>query len=287
MNTFEQYRPLLFSIAYRMLGSAMEAEDMVQETYLRYQAVPPEDVQSPKSYLCTIVTRLCLNHLQSARVQRETYLGPWLPEPVVNVDDPQVFSPARRAAEYDSISLAFLVLLENLNPAERAVFLLREVFDYGYDEIADIVDKSEAACRQLFSRAKKYLAQNRPRFHSTPSQHQQLLGEFVTAVTQGNLDGLMNLLTEDATFYGDGGGKARGASIHPVQGRQAVAQFVLGSTRFTPTDFVFELVPVNGEMGLVIRAADGRATTVVTIEGGNGRIHTIRAIANPDKLQHI
>ena len=287
MNTFEQYRPLLFSIAYRMLGSAMEAEDMVQDAYLRFQSVPLATVESPKAYLCAVVTRLCLNHLNSARVQRETYLGPWLPEPILDVAYPELTNPARRTADYDSISLAFLTLLENLTPPERAVFLLREVFEYDYSEIAAMVDKSEAACRQLFSRAKKYIGRNRPRFEPTQGEHRQLVHSFVTAVQGGDLDDLTNLLAEDATFWGDGGGKARGASLHPVQGQMAVAQFVLASTRFAPVDFRFDLSEVNGETAVIIRTPAGVATTVVTIEVGNGRIQAIRAVANPDKLNYV
>ena len=182
---FEAHRPLLFSIAYRMLGSATEAEDIMQEAYLRYHAVSPEAIHSPKAFLSTLVIRLCLNQLESARAKREVYVGPWLPEPVltgagdVTALNAPVPSPSQHAELHESISLAFLVLLEQLTPVERAVFLLREVFDYKYAEIAEILEKDETACRQLFSRAKKHIAEHRPRFKSTPEKHRQLLSQFM------------------------------------------------------------------------------------------------------------
>ena len=208
---FETYRPQLFAIAYRMVGSAMEAEDLVQESYLRYRSVQTEEIRSPKAFLTTIVTRLCLNHLQSARVQREQYVGPWLPEPMLDGAE-QTLSPTDQMARYESISLAFLTLLETLTPVERGVFLLREVFDYDYPDIAAIVEKSEPACRQLFRRAKEHLAQRRPRFRTTPARQRQLLDQFMHAVSAGEFDGLTKLLAEDVTMWADGGGKVRGAA---------------------------------------------------------------------------
>ena len=200
VTLYQQYRPLLFAIAYRMLGSAAEAEDMVQDTYLRFQSVPLQEIESPKAYLSSIVTRLCLTQLTSAPVKRETYLWTWLPEPILNADYPELADPEAIATTDDSISIAFLKLLENLTPAERAVFLLHEVFDYEYSEIAHILDKSEAACRKLLSRAKGYMVQNRPRFTASPEEHHRLLAQFLQAVGSGDLDGLTALLAEEVTF---------------------------------------------------------------------------------------
>lgn len=280
---FETYRPLMFSIAYRMLGSAMEAEDMVQEAFLRYRTISPESIETPKALLCTIVTRLCLNYLQLARVQRETYPGPWLPEPlrtdekamISNQDDP-----------LESISLAFLVLLERLTPLERAVFLLREVFDYEYAEIAKIVSKDEGACRQLFSRAKKHVAEHRPRFQSTPEEHRRILERFIQAISAGELDGLMQLLAEDVTMWADGGGKARGAATRPLYGSIAVAQFVMASTRLIQEDFTAEFAEVNGQLAVILRTSS-KPLIVLSIEVDQGRICTIRIIGNPDKLKQV
>ncbi|HVO42880.1 MAG TPA: RNA polymerase sigma factor SigJ [Aggregatilineales bacterium] len=288
MNTeqsFESYRPLLFSIAYRMLGSAMEAEDMVQEAFRRDRTVAPEGVESPRALLCTIVARLCLNYLESARVQREAYIGPWPPEPLLTGDD-LLRTGEDDASALESISLAFLVLLENLTPSERAVFLLHEVFDFGYDEVARIVDKDEAACRQLFSRAKKHIAEHRPCFHSTPEEHGRLLERFLQAVTQGEPEGLMQLLADDVTMWADGGGKARGAATQPLHGPAAVARFVLASTWFAGPDFRVEFADVNGRKGVVART-NGRAIFVLSIEVDQGRIRTVRVIGNPDKLGQV
>jgi RNA polymerase sigma-70 factor (ECF subfamily) len=279
MEAFEDYRPLLFSIAYRMLGSAMEAEDMVQEAYLRYQATPPDHIQSPKAFLSTIVTRLCLDQLKSAKTQRETYIGPWLPEPVLT----DTMLPSH---DYDSISMAFLVLLESVTPVERAVFLLREVFDYDYAEIARVVGKEEAACRQLFSRARKHITERRPRFHSTPEEHQQMIGQFLMAVTSGDLDGLMNLLAEDVTWWSDGGGKVP-AARRPLHGRDNVARFALALPRLALEGIQVEIAEVNGQTAVIFRRADGAPYYVMTFEVGDGRIQAVRAIGNPDKLKWI
>lgn len=288
MNEFEQYHPLLFSIAYRMTGSAMDAEDIVQEAYVRYQAVDRETIENRKAYLTTITSRLALNHLSSARVQRETYPGPWLPEPVLGVDQPLLAAPARRAGDLDSISMALMVLLENLTPAERAVFILREVFDYGYDEIGEMLEKSASACRKLFSRAKAYIAANRPRFKPEPSEHRRLLEQFVAASTNGDLAGLTGILTDEATLWADGGGKVRGAATRPLSGREAVARFLLGAAaRFTPAGASFAIVPVNGLPGLVVRNGAGTAVFVASIEVRDGQIDKVWATANPDKLRRF
>jgi RNA polymerase sigma-70 factor (ECF subfamily) len=259
----------------------MEAEDIVQEAYLRYQRMPPQDIDSPKAFLSAVVTRLCLNQLQSARARRETYVGPWLPEPVLTAP-----SPAAKLSADESISMAFLVLLESLTPPQRAVFLLREVFDYDYAEIAAILDKEEAACRQLFSRAKKHLAEHRPRFQPSPEAHRQMLERFMNAVRVGDMDGLTQLLADNVTMWADGGGKARGAATRPLVGAEAVAQFVMASTRLPQVSYTAEISEVNGEPAAILRAGD-QALVVLMITVREGRIHELRIIGNPDKLQRL
>jgi RNA polymerase sigma-70 factor (ECF subfamily) len=286
MDTFETHRPLLFSIAYRMLGSAMEAEDIVQDAYLRYQSVPPESIQSPKAFLGTVVTRLCLNQLESARAKRETYIGPWLPEPVLTGN--ATTTPANQVIAQESISMAFLVLLENLTPLERAVFLLREVFDYEYAEIAEIVGKEEAACRQLFSRARKHIAEHRPRFKASPEAHRQMIARFVEAANSGEMDGLLNLLADDVTLWTDGGGKARiGAATRPVHGRETVVTFLMASRRFVDVEASrLEIAEINGEPGIIVREY-GKPVVVGTFEVSGGKIRVMRFIGNPDKLTRV
>lgn len=286
MESFETYRPYLFSIAYRMLGSAMDAEDMVQETYLRYQATPPETVHSLKAYLATILTRLCMDQLQLARRKRELYIGPWLPEPIPTAETPEVADPERRVETEESISLAFLVLLEQLQPFERAVFLLREVFGYEFAEIAAMLDKSEAACRRSFSRAKLHLRAHRPRFPASRETHRQLLSGYFQAVRTGEMSPLMNLLSEDVTLWADGGGKVKQAALRPIRGRDAVARFSLGTKRFWPENARVELAEVNGQAALIVRA-NGHVFSALTIDVEDGRIQTIWVMANPDKLARV
>jgi RNA polymerase sigma-70 factor (ECF subfamily) len=289
-ESFETYRSYLFAIAYRMLGSAMDAEDMVQETYLRYQAIPPQTISSLKAYLTTIITRLCVDQLQLARRKREEYLGPWLPEPISTPASPRLPPVEEGVETYESISLAFLVLLEQLQPVERAVFLLREVFQYDYAEIAAFLGKSEVACRQWFSRAKKHLSEHRPRFAASPQTQEQLLVGFRRAVQGGDMTALMDLLAEDVSFWGDGGGKVPGAATQPIFGREAVARFFLETggifRRTLPEGARAELAEVNGQPALVTRAGE-RAFGVLLIEVEGGRIQAIRAIANPEKLSHV
>jgi RNA polymerase sigma-70 factor (ECF subfamily) len=290
MESFESYRSYLFSIAYRMLGSAMDAEDMVQETYLRYQTTPPETIISLKAFLTTILTRLCMDQLHLARRKREQYIGPWLPEPIITAGTSELAKVEERVDAYESISLAFLVLLEQLQPIERAVFLLREVFDYEYVEIATFLGKSEVACRQSFSRAKKHLGDHRPRFPASPDTQKQLLTGFMQAVQAGEMTPLMNLLAEDVTFWADGGGKVKLAALRPIAGRVAVARFILESSpifrRSLPEDAQVELAEVNGQPALIIRAG-AHALFVLTIEVEAQRIKTIRNIVNPEKLAHV
>jgi len=280
-ESFETYRSYLFAIAYRMLGSAMDAEDMVQETYLRYQSTPPESIVSLKAFLATILVRLCLGQLHLAYRDRETYLGPWLPEPIYTA------STDERVEADETLSLAFLVLLEQLQPVERVVFLLREVFDYDYPEIAALLDKSEVACRQWFSRAKKHLTEDRPRYRAAPEVQRRLLAEFLHAAQAGEMASLMDLLSEDVVLWADGGGKIKGAATHPIRGRAEVAQFTLGVTRrFFETGNRAEIVEVNSQPALLFRTRD-RVFFVLTIDAEGGRIHALRGVANPDKLGHV
>ena len=286
MESFETYRSYLFAIAYRMLGSAMDAEDMVQETYLRYQGTPLDTIRSLKAFLTTIITRLCVDQLQLARRKREVYVGPWLPEPLLTAPTPASEDPAERVDREESISLAFLVLLEQLQPFERAVFLLREVFAYEFGEIATMLDKSEAACRRSFTRAKLHLRTHRPRFPASAQTHRQLLGGFFQAARGGDMTPLMDLLSENVTLWADAGGKIKQAALHPIHGRDAVARFSLGTVRFLPEGYQMELAEVNGQTALIIRAG-GQALFVLSIEVEAGQIQAIRIIANPEKLKRI
>ncbi len=286
MESFETYRSYLFAIAYRMLGSAMDAEDIVQETYLRYQATPPETITSLKAFLTTIITRLCMDQLHLARRKRDVYLGPWLPEPLITPEALRAVSLEERVDQDESISLAFLLLLEQLQPVERAVFLLREVFEYDYPEIATFLGKSEVACRQWFSRAKKHLADHRPRFPASPETHRQMLTGFLQAVQAGEMTALMNMLAEDVTLWVDSGGNVKGAATRPIYGRDAVARFSLGTRRFLPEGARVELAEVNAQPALIFRTND-RAYLVLTMEVEAQQIQTVRIVANPEKLARV
>src|SRR6266481_3583638 len=286
VESFETYRPYLFAIAYRMLGSAMDAEDMVQETYLRFQGTPLDTIRSLKAFLTTIIIRLCVDQLQLARRKREVYVGPWLPEPILTAPTPASEDPAESVDREESISLAFLMLLEQLQPFERAVFLLREVFAYEFAEIATMLDKREAACRRSFSRAKKHLSEHRPRFPASAETHRQLLSGYVQAVEAGEMTPLMNLLSEDVILWADGGGKVKQAALRPISGRDAVARFSLGTKRFWPENARVELAEVNGQAALIIRTG-GQVFSVLTIDVEQGQIQAIRIIANPEKLARV
>ncbi len=286
VESFETYRPYLFAIAYRMLGSAMDAEDIVQETYLRSQGTPLDTIRSLKAFLTTIIIRLCVDQLQLSRRKREVYVGPWLPEPILTAATPASEDPAERVDREESISLAFLVLLEQLQPFERAVFLLREVFAYEFAEIATMLDKSEAACRRSFSRAKKHLSEHRPRFPASPETHRQMLTGFLQAAQGGDMIPLMDLLAENVTLWADAGGKIKQAALRPIVGRDAVARFSLGTVRFLPEDSRVELAEVNGQAAVIIRTS-GQALFVLSIEVEAERIQAIRIIANPEKLARI
>ena len=283
----EELRPRGFAIAYRMLGSVSEAEDVVQEALLRLHRVleAGEEIKVPEAYLATVVTRLGIDRLRSAQVQRETYFGDWLPEPVVTggLDD-----PATHAEMSDSLSLAFLVVLERLSPEQRAVFLLREVFDYGYDAIAEIVGKSEAACRQLALRARRHIDQDRPRFETSRQERNELARRFLTAAETGDLDGLEALLAHDVALHGDGGGKVR-AIANPVFGRHRVARMLVNWMKYARgiEGSSIRPVEVNGQAGLLGLDGQQRVLYVVSLDIADGQIQGIDSIVNPDKLRHL
>jgi len=276
----------LFSIAYRMTGSVVEAEDLVQEAFFRLERARQGgvEVESTRAYLAATTTRLAIDHMRSARVRRESYVGTWLPEPIV-ADLHE--SPDQMAELSDSLSMAFLVLLESLSPVERAVFLLREVFDYPYEDIAGVVDRSEVNCRQILARARQHLGAHRARYQASTEQHEALLGSFLAAARDGDLDRLVELLAEDVVFTGDGGGKAT-AAREPLYGRQRVAGFILALFELARRRGVtVEPVRVNGGPGLITRDSDGRIASVVSLEIADGLIQAGRGVVNPDKLQHL
>ena len=281
MESFADLRPYFFTVAYNMLGSVMDAEDVVQEAYLRWERAGAV-AESPKAYLTAVVTRLCIDFLRSAKVRRETYVGPWLPEPLVMAVSPNVEEDVTLS---ETLSLAFLVLLESLSPTERAVFLLRQVFDYDYAEIAAIVGKSEANCRQMMRRARQHIEAGKPRYDVPLKQQEALVVQFAEACVAGDLEGLINLLAEDIEVWSDGGGKVV-AARKVVYGREMVARFLLGIMRLAPDNAESQFALINGQLGIVARV-NGRPVLVMALEVGNGRVQTIRNILNPDKLQHV
>ena len=283
VEDFERHRSLLFSIAYRMLGSVADAEDVVQEAYLRWREVPETEVRSPRSYLSAVITRLSIDRLRSAQAWREEYVGPWLPEPLLS-DRTEEITDATELDE--SLSMAFLVLLESLNPVERAVFLLREVFDYEYAEISRLLGKSEANCRQISRRARRSVAARRPRFDPSPEAEERLFGRFLEACMGGDMEALLSLLWEDVTLWSDGGGKVV-AARNPIHGADRVARFLLGIAREAPPGFVLRWLPVNGRPGLVGYFADGRPQSVVTLDVAQGSIRAVMLVVNPEKLQNV
>jgi RNA polymerase sigma-70 factor (ECF subfamily) len=283
---FVALRPLLFSLAYRMTGGVADAEDIVSEAYLRLRRAEAAgtEIGSLKGYLCSVVTRLSIDHLRSARIRRESYVGPWLPEPLVQPDQMPEFERVELA---DTLSMAFLVLLETLTPSERAVFLLREVFEFGYPEIAGILDKTEPACRQLLRRARQHVDARRPRFDAHQRQRDELAARFFAALSDGNLDPLVDLLAADVVAYGDGGGN--GPSLpRPINGRDRVLRLLAAVAQtLREHDLRFELRPVNGQPGALFVTADGRLLNVLSLDVLDGRIQTIHTVVNPDKLRHL
>ena len=286
---YTEFRPLMFSIAYRMTGSISDAEDIVQEAFLRLTRVLRDgaSIDSPKAYLATATTRLAISHLRSARVRRESYVGAWLPEPLVASASGGEPDPAERAEMSDSLSMAFLVLMESLSPTERAVFLLHEVFGYDYQEIADITGKSEANCRQIFLRARRHIDEGKPRFDATREQRDEVARRFFAAASGGDLAGLLELLAPDVVMIGDGGGKAW-AAAKPIHGPKQVARFMLGLARRAPKMGArVELAWVNDQPGAITYDAQDRVINVFALDIANGMVQAIRSVINPDKLRHL
>jgi RNA polymerase sigma-70 factor (ECF subfamily) len=285
---YEELRPKAFAIAYRMLGSASSAEDVVQEALLRLhrESASGTAIESPEAYLATVVTRLGIDELRSARARREHYVGEWLPEPIVTAGDDD---PAQRAEVADSLSLAFLALLERLSPEQRAVFLLRDVFDYGYDEIAGIVGKSEPAVRQLAVRARRHVDEGRPRFEASADRRERLAERFFAAVEEGDLAGLESLLADDVVLHGDGGGKVP-ALARALRGRARVAR-TLGAWAKAATRIrggvTLRRVAINGQPGAITLDPDGRVINVMALEIDDRGISAVNSVVNPDKLRHL
>jgi RNA polymerase sigma-70 factor (TIGR02957 family) len=285
-HEYVELRASAFAIAYRMLGSVSEAEDVVQEGFVRLHRARAggKRIESPRAYLSTVVSRLSLDQLRSARARRESYVGEWLPEPLVaSVDD----DPARKAEMADSLSLAFLVLLESLSPEQRAAFLLREVFDEPYDRIAVIVGTSEQNARQLASRARRHVEERRPRFEASREQREQLATRFFAAVEEGDLEGLEELLAHDVVFRGDGGGKAP-AAARAVHGRARVARaLTAGLQALTRFEITWRREEVNGQPGALFFDRRGRLIGVMGLDVAEGQIQSVSSIVNPDKLRHL
>jgi RNA polymerase sigma-70 factor (ECF subfamily) len=285
-EAYEDLRPLLFSIAYRMLGSVVEAEDVVQEAFVRYgRALDREnEIDSPKAYLSAVTTRLAIDQLRSARVRRETYIGEWLPEPLLTDEGADA---ARIAEDADSLSTAFLLVLERLSPVERAVFLLHDVFDYGYGEIAPIVGKTEANTRQLAVRARRHVEENRPRFQVSRRERERLAERFFDAVEEGEVDDLVAVLAADVEVHGDGGG--RGPSWRrPIVGRERVVRLLLGlRAQWQSLGVEVRRTEINGQPGAMFLDRDGRLINVFMLEIAGGAVQTVRSIVNPDKLGHL
>jgi RNA polymerase sigma-70 factor (TIGR02957 family) len=287
MNEFEELRPAAFAVAYRMLGSVSEAEDVVQEGFLRLHRARAggERIDSPRAYLSTVVSRLALDQLRSARVRRETYVGEWLPEPLAGSPDDD---PARKAEVADSLSLAFLVLLESLSPEQRAAFLLREVFDEPYDRIAEIVGTSEQNARQLAARARRHVEERRPRFEVSRARRDELATRFFAAAENGDLEGLEELLAHDVVFRGDGGGKAP-AAARAIHGRARVARLLIAGLRTLSRvgGVTIRREEFNGQPGALFSDREGRLLSVAVLDIADGQIQGVSAIDNPDKLRHL
>lgn len=281
LEVFEEQRPMLFGIAYRMLGSVTDAEDILQDTWLKWSSVNVDGLDQPRAYLARTVTNLSLNRLKSAAVQRESYVGPWLPEPLVTADDTE-----RQAEQAEAVSMAMLVVLETLSPLERAVFVLKEVFGFSFAEIAGIVGRGEASVRQVGSRARSHVRARRPRYDAPAQIRRRVTDEFLEACLGGDLNQMMELLAPEVTAWTDGGGKVR-AAIRPLRGADNVARWILGILRRPPPDLSVHHVLVNGDCGLLITSAGIPDNVIVAELADDGRIDALRLIRNPDKLRNV
>ncbi|HSM55931.1 MAG TPA: RNA polymerase sigma-70 factor [Candidatus Sulfomarinibacteraceae bacterium] len=282
-ETFLEHQSLLFGIAYRMLGSVMEAEDMVQEAYLRWQAVDEAEVATPRAFLTTVVTRLCIDYLRSARVQREVYPGPWLPEPVPTA---RIARPDDTVAVHESLSLAYMLMLERLSPRERAAFLLRELFEYDYDELADILGTSYDNCRQLVSRARRKLAVDGVAAAPDSDREEALIKQFIGACLRGEVQSVLELLAPDATIISDGGGKAAAAMV-PIHGADRVSRFCLRLVDLATPDMKGGFASLNGQTAFLIYDAGGKVDTVTLARWDGDTISELLYVRNPDKLRAV
>ncbi|MGY0022362.1 RNA polymerase sigma factor SigJ [Streptomyces sp. cg35] len=285
-DVFEEHRPVLMGVAYRMLGRVADAEDVVQDAWLRWSRADRDEVREPRAYLVRITTRLAVDRLRQAQARRESYVGPWLPEPLVTDFGPTVPDTAERAVLADSVSLAVLVVLESLSPLERAVFVLREAFGLPFGEIAATLERGEPAVRQLAARARKHVEEKRPRFDVDPAQQRDLTERFLAAATEGDLDGLMALLAPDARLVGDSGGKSK-APVRVIETADKVGRLVTGAVRQGgAVGLEFRAVEINGGPGLLV-LSEGKADSVIQLGISAGRIQYVYIVRNPDKLQSL
>lgn len=292
-TAYQEYRPLMFGIAYRMLGSVSEAEDVLQEAFLRYHRAESTGtvIESPKAFLSAVTTRLCIDELRSARARREAYPGEWLPEPLLTGDavltGPAPDDPAAAAEQADTLSMAFLVLLERLSPVERAVFLLHDVFSYGYAEVASIVSKSEGNCRQLALRARRHIADGKPRFETSRGKRDELAATFFRAVQDGDLNGLVGVLAADVVVVGDNAG-VQPRWPRPITGRDRVGLLLVGlGQQIQEAGVLIRPAEVNGQPGALCLDSGGRIVNVFVLDIEGGQVHTIRSVISPGKLRHL
>ncbi len=291
-EAFETLRPLMFSIAYRMLGSVADAEDIVQEAFLRYHRVVADggQIESPKAFLSSVTTRLSIDQLRSARSRREAYVGPWLPEPMLTdpaAPAPTAPDPAAHAEDADSLSMAFLLLLERLSPTERAVFLLRDVFGYDYAEIAGIIGKGEDNCRQLARRARQHVVEHKPRFDVPRRERDELAARFFAAMADGEMSGLVDMLAADVVVYGDSGG-TRPSWPRPIAGRENVGRLIAGlSAQIRELGITLRRAEINGQPGAMFYDASGLLVSVICLDIADGVVQAVRSVINPDKLHHL
>ncbi|WP_073755626.1 RNA polymerase sigma-70 factor [Streptomyces sp. CB03234] len=284
-GVFEEHRPVMTGVAYRMLGRVADAEDVVQEAWLRWSAAERSDIREPRAYLVRVTTRLAIDRLRQAQARREAYVGPWLPEPVVTDFGPTVPDTAERAVLADSVSFAVLVVLESLSPLERAVFVLREAFGFPYAEIAATLDRSEAAVRQLAGRARRHVDEGRPRYDVDPAERRDLTERFMAAAAGGDLEGLLALLAPDARLIGDSGGKAK-APLRVMETADRIGRFLCAVAQDPAASAEFRTVEVNGGPALLV-LVDGKPDSVIQVDVVEGRIQSIYIVRNPDKLTAV
>ncbi|WP_406427395.1 RNA polymerase sigma-70 factor [Streptomyces sp. NBC_00147] len=285
IEVFEEHRPVLMGVAYRMLGRVADAEDVVQDAWLRWAQADRDEVREPRAYLVRVATRLAIDRLRQAQVRREAYVGPWLPEPLVTDFGPTAPDTAEAAVLAESVSLAVLVVLESLSPLERAVFVLREAFGFPFAEIATTLERSESAVRQLAGRARKHVDERRPRFDVDPVEQRDLTERFLAAATGGDLEGLMTLLTPDARLVGDSGGKSK-APLRVIESADKVGRFLLGAAKGGGAGFTFRIVELNGGPA-VLALVDGKPDSVFQVDVADGHVQCVYIVRNPDKLASL